>query len=112
MKDFLDKLERLSPDKLHLVEAIRSLFMSVSSDLEESIKYGGIVYSREGSLLGGIFTYTHHVSVEFSNGAQLSDPKGVLEGKGTYRRHIKLTKMSDLDDKKLSHYVTEALTME
>jgi hypothetical protein len=62
--------------------------------------YGGIVFELEAgnpkTMICGHFTYKNHVSLEFGKGYELQDPKHVLEGKGKYRRHIKLTSQSDI----------------
>ena len=34
--------------------------------------------------------YKEHVSIVFSRGNELSDPDGLLEGKGKFRRHLKV----------------------
>jgi hypothetical protein len=39
------------------------------------------------------------VQFGFFGGAKLKDPKGLLQGKGAYVRHIKLGKPDDLDEK-------------
>jgi len=106
---FLHDLQLTSSDKLDIVESIRAVFNSSCSDLSEDIKYGGVVYSQFGSLIGGIFPYTNHISIEFSEGYKLADPEGVLEGKGKYRRHIKIFKMNDIENKHVELYVKQAV---
>lgn len=65
--------------------------------------YGGIVFEREQgdhtTLVCGHFIYKNHVSLEFSEGYQLRDPEHVLEGKGKYRRHIKLRREAEIEEK-------------
>ena len=74
--------------------------------------YGGIVFEQEPgnvkTMVCGHFTYTNHVSLEFSNGYKLNDPHRVLEGKGKYRRHIKLTQQSDIEDKHVRGMLEQA----
>lgn len=38
-----------------------------------------------------------HVNVGFFRGAELADPKGLLEGTGRFMRHVKLHPGSDVD---------------
>lgn len=80
----------MSTEKYEMVQSIRALFLGVKDELVEDIKYGGVVYLADKTLVGGIFVYKNHISIEFSNGAQLPDPSGVLEGNGKLRRHIKI----------------------
>lgn len=39
-----------------------------------------------------------HVNVGFFHGAELPDPKGLLEGTGKYMRHVKLRPEVEVDD--------------
>lgn len=55
-------------------------------------KYGGTLFTlypeeKEGQFCG-VFVQKKDVQVSFSQGAQLKDPKGLLEGSGKLRRHI------------------------
>lgn len=74
--------------------------------------YGGLVFEREKGIsktsVCGLFAYAQHMSVEFSYGAQLLDPMGVLEGSGKYRRHIKLRSMGDILAKDAEGYIARA----
>lgn len=76
--------------------------------------YGGIVFEREAgnhkTMVCGHFVYKSHVSLEFSNGYQLDDPDSVLEGKGKYRRHIKLTNLSDISAKTVRSMLEQAFS--
>lgn len=109
--DFLEKIQATSPEQYQIALKVRELYLTYGPDLTEGIKYGGLVYFREGDLLGGIFFYKKHISLEFSYGVSLSDPFSVLEGKGNLRRHIKLTSVDDTDTKNVAHYIKEALTV-
>ena len=74
--------------------------------------YGGIVFESEAgnpkTMICGHFIYKNHVSLEFANGHALPDPEGALEGKGKYRRHIKLTGESDLREKPVRSMIEQA----
>src|SRR5262249_77567 len=41
--------------------------------------------------------FTAHVNVGFFRGAELADPKGLLEGAGKFMRHVKLRPQRDVD---------------
>ena len=90
-----------------LVTRIRNLVLGVDDRITEEIKYGGILFSA-GAPFCGLFSYARHVSLEFSRGAELDDPHGVLEGDGKKRRHIKLVGQPDLFQKNLRDYVSQA----
>ena len=78
--------------------------------------YGGIVFEKEAgkhsTMICGHFVYKQHVSLEFSRGAELNDPDDVLEGKGKYRRHIKLVEPADIRNKSVRKYVEQAFSLE
>lgn len=106
---FLAELEKSSAPLFGLVKALRELFRAASADLSEEIKYGGIVFALGGVLVGGIFPYAEHVSVEFSHGAAFSDPAQILEGGGKKRRHVKITETADISAKKVADFIQQAL---
>lgn len=106
---FLGDLQSISSDKLELIEAIRKIFFNANSNLTEDIKYGGIVFNLSNTLIGGIYSYKAHISIEFSNGASFPDPSGTLEGKGKKRRHVKIVEKQDLETKNVNVFVAEAV---
>jgi len=109
VSDFMQDIQSLSAEKYQMVVQIRDLYLKFDADLIEDIKYGGLVFNKEKDLIGGIFVYKEHISIEFSYGVHLSDPSSVLEGKGKLRRHIKIKNLSDIKDKKVSRYVKESI---
>lgn len=106
---YLDDLHSVSPDEVKIIRQIRKIFFAANKDLLEDIKYGGLVFSLSDTLVGGIFLYKKHISIEFSNGADFSDPSGILEGKGKKRRHVKIFQEKDIADKKVKAFVAEAI---
>jgi hypothetical protein len=52
--------------------------------------------------------YTAHVNVGFFLGAELADPRGLLEGTGRFMRHVKLRPGSDVDAAALSRLIEAA----
>ncbi len=91
-----------------MVLGIRTLFLELCPGLSETVRYGGIVFLKEKKLVGGIFVYKEHVSVEFSQGASFYDSEGILEGKGKYRRHIKLCGLEEIGEKRVGDFVEMA----
>ncbi len=51
-----------------------------------------------------------HVNVGFFRGAELPDPKGLLEGSGKYMRHVKLRPRADVDSTALLKLIHVAYT--
>ena len=74
--------------------------------------YGGLVFELEDAVhktqIGGVFISKKHVSFEFSKGYLMDDPKGLLEGGGKFRRHLKLRSFNDVADKNLIGFFKQA----
>ena len=92
-----------------MVTQIRDIYFACDPGLQEDIKYGGLVFFKKADLIGGVFCYKHHISIEFGNGVYLSDPHSVLEGKGKLRRHIKLHSPAEVASKNVAEYVQHSL---
>jgi hypothetical protein len=56
-----------------------------------------------------IAVYAKHVNLGFNRGAELDDPYGVLEGKGSTIRHIALRKRADLEAPYIDEYLLAAI---
>jgi hypothetical protein len=52
--------------------------------------------------------FTAHVNVGFFLGAQIADPKGLLEGTGKFMRHVKLRPEHDVDARALIKLIETA----
>jgi hypothetical protein len=108
VNDFLADTQFTSPEQCELVTSIRELFLSANTDLIDDIKYGGIVFHLSGTLIGGIYTYKEHISIEFSDGASFTDPDSILEGKGKKRRHLKIQSSEDISQKNAASFIGQA----
>ncbi len=107
--NFLHDIQSLPEEKLTLLVSIRKIFNEIHPGLVEDIKYGGLAFNLSNILFGGIYIYEKHLSIEFSNGVELSDPGHILGGKGKKRRHIKIYSLKDIGGKKVDHFVRQAL---
>jgi hypothetical protein len=81
---------------------------NVQKFLDESMMYGGIMFSLDEDF-GGIFVRKNHISFEFGNGYTMKDPDKLLEGTGKFRRHLKIIAFSDIEDKKVEFFVRQAV---
>jgi hypothetical protein len=95
-----------------LTDLIEELVCDQYPDAARVEKYGGVLFEAvagdASTQVGGYFIYSAHMSVELSHGAGFDDPAGVLEGKGKYRRHIKLREIADFHAKRLPFYLKQA----
>jgi hypothetical protein len=55
-----------------------------------------------------VTAFRDHVNVGFFRGAELPDPKGLLEGTGKYMRHVKLRPDSHIDSTALVKLIESA----
>ncbi len=110
VEQFITDTKDIDAEKGEIVLALRALVHDLTKTVDESIKYGGIVFTEEGELLSGIFVYKKHISLEFSFGAELNDPNVLLEGKGKLRRHLKFTSKQDLETKMPLFYIKQTFT--
>jgi len=96
-----------------LGRAIEEMASEICPDITTRPMYGGTVYemlpSDPKTLVAGFFVYENHASLELSNGSGFDDPRGLLEGKGKFRRHLKLRSLADLGDKHVRFYLEQAL---
>ncbi len=104
---FLEDIAMTNGDFHKIITTLRDHFLFYGPDLVEGIKYGGIVFSRGKELLGGIFPYRNHLSIDFSKGIELPDPHGILGGSGKFRRHIKLTKEKDIEANQVESFIKQ-----
>ena len=109
VNDFLNDIRLIAPEQVEKINSIRRLFNREAPELLEDIKYGGLVFLKSGVLIGGVFHYKNHISVEFSDGADFSDPSGLLEGKGKRRRHLKISEARPVDEDNLSFFIVQAV---
>ena len=108
VSDFISDIQSLSSEQFDLIIAIREIFLESNKDLVEDIKYGGLVFNVSNTLVGGIYTYKKHISVEFSNGHRFIDTDSILEGSGKKRRHIKIYTSDDIGHKNVTYFVNQA----
>lgn len=63
-----------------------------------------------GAAFAYIDVFTSHINIGFFQGAELPDPKGLLEGTGKFMRHVKLRPGAKIDVAALSVLVDAAYT--
>ncbi len=48
----------------------------------------------------------------FAQGAKFEDKYGLLQGKGTFSKHMKIKTLQDLDADALTYYITQAVALD
>lgn len=100
----------LSGDLADTVTAARALILAAAPKATECIKWSQPVFEHHGPF-AYIKAYKAHVNFGFWRGADLDDPKGVLEGTGDKMRHTRLTKPGDLKKTALRALVKQAVRL-
>lgn len=95
--DFDEYLEAQSPRNQAIIRALRAFVRRAEPELSESVKWGNGCWIGSKGPVAYVYSDTEYVQFGFFHGASLKDPKGLLEGKGQYVRHIKVRNRSAID---------------
>jgi hypothetical protein len=98
-----------------LALALRTLVLEEMAPCYENIydAYSAVAigYGTSDRLRDGIFhiaVYPKGVNLGFNDGASLADPKGILHGKGTRIRHLKMRTPADIARPEVRAYIRRA----
>jgi len=108
VKKYLEEIMMINDEQFNILQKLREIVFNVNPKTNERIMYGGIMFSLNDDF-GGIFVRKNHISFEFGNGFTMNDPDKLLEGKGKFRRHLKIRSLSDIDDKKVEFFVKQSM---
>lgn len=93
--------------QLDCVERLLALLRAAIPDATVSIKWGQPVVESNGPL-AFVRVAKAHVTLGFWRGAELKDPKGLLEGEGTRMAHLKIKEDDAVDAKRITAFAKEA----
>jgi hypothetical protein len=82
----------------------------MGDDVRELLHDGHPTACVGDAAFGYVNAFTAHVNVGFFRGAELSDPKDLLEGTGKFMRHVKLRPESEVDTTALLKLISTAYT--
>lgn len=95
---FDDYVEGQSPKNQVIIRALRRFVKRVQPGLTEAVKWGNGCWVGESGPVAYVYSDKEYVQFGFFHGATLKDPKGLLEGKGQYVRHIKVRSRAGIDE--------------
>ena len=102
--------EKEQPYKLEIA-VLREI--ALSTELEETVKWGAPVYTVNNKNVMGIMAFKSHFGLWFFNGVYMSDPENVLEnaqeGKTKAMRHWKFYSGDAIDKSLVREYMLEAI---
>ena len=96
-ESFDDYLADQSPTNRTIIRALRKFVKRVAPKLEESVKWGNGCWLHGKAPVSYVYSATGYVQFGFFRGASLADPRGLLEGKGQYVRHVKVRAVKDIE---------------
>jgi hypothetical protein len=96
------------PRNQKIIRALRRFVKRVAPKLEESVKWGNGCWVKGKEPVAYVYSDAEYVQLGFFRGASLKDPKGLLEGKGQYVRHIKVRTVGDIDEKPFAALLRQA----
>ncbi len=106
---FMDSLE---PWQREIILTLRNLVRRHADDGVCMVKWGGLCYFKGRRPYVGLMPFRGHVAVIFDRGAELSDPFGLLEGKGKIRRQISIPVGEAIPDKELATFIAQSFELE
>ena len=77
-------------------------------DVRELLHDGHPTACVGDAAFGYVNAFKAHVNVGFFRGAEIADPKGLLEGTGKFMRHVKLSPERDVDPAALTKLIESA----
>jgi hypothetical protein len=87
-----------SPKNRSIIRTLRTFVKRVAPGLQESVKWGNGCWMKGNVPVAYVYSAPDYVQFGFFRGSGLKDPQRILEGKGQYVRHIKVRKVSDIDE--------------
>ena len=105
IEEYIQKRQKWAEE----IKVLRDLLRS--TELEETIKWGGPVYTLNGKNIVSIGAFKNHCALWFFQGALLEENTAALyqEGKTKAMRQIKFEKGDELEVETLRNYILEAI---
>lgn len=111
VEKFLAGIRFINSEHYEMIVDIRAVLYDSYPEVTERIQFGGIVFYQGKRLCCGLFSNKHHLTLEFSNGYLFKDPDGLLQGKGKYRRHLKLVYKKDIPLMHVGWFIKQEFTI-
>ena len=107
-RSFDEYLEDQSPRNQAIIRGLRRLVKRVGPGLSETVKWGNGCWVGNDGPVAYVYSAADHVQFGFFRGSSLKDPKGLLEGKGSYVRHTKVHTPSEIDERSFAALLKQA----
>ena len=101
----------LAPRQRTLVQTLRRLVKSEAPHLAEVMKWGNVCWVGRGNVCL-VHVEPGHLDFGFFRGTSISDPAGVLVGKGKFLRMVKVRKPADIRRGALAGIIASAVALD
>ena len=91
-----------------LIGALGKLIDTAAPHLTKTVKWGQGCWADAAVPKVYIHAEEDHVQLGFYSGSKMSDPEGLLVGKGKYVRHVKVRTARDIDPAAFAALVSQA----
>jgi len=105
---FDDYLAGQKPRNRVIIVALRAFVKRVAPRLSEAVKWGNGCWVGQKGPVAYVYSDSGYVQFGFFRGSSLKDPKGLLQGKGQYVRHIKVRDPSEIDERAFTALLKQA----
>ena len=101
-------LKDQDPKNQAIIRALRRFVKRVEPRLVEAVKWGNGCWVGNNGPVAYVYSADGYVQFGFFRGSSLKDPKGLLEGKGSYVRHVKVHTPSEIDERAFAALLRQA----
>lgn len=89
--------DTLRAEQRETAQALREAVLAAEPGLEQSVKWGNLVFSHAGAHALAIVIHKDHANLQVFNGAALRERFPMLEGTGKGLRHLRLRYRQPVD---------------
>ena len=100
----------LEPWQIDIARQLRAILKKAAPGAVESIKWAQPVYESNGPF-AYFKAFKNTINFGFWRGVDLKDPEGVLQGSGEKMRHLKLSRLEDVDPELFSEFIRQAVEL-
>ncbi len=100
-----------SPAQQRILRRVRVLVKRAAPGLVETVKWGNACWLDGTAPIAFAHCASDHVQLGFMNGVALSDPLGLLDGRGRFVRHVKLARPADVISPVLTTMLRDAVAL-
>lgn len=106
---FDEYLDDQSSRNQAIIRALRKFVKRIAPRLNEAVKWGNGCWIGSSGPVAYVYSDKDFVQFGFFRGSSLKDPKGLLEGRGQFVRHIKVRTRSAIDERGFAALLRQAM---